>query len=66
MQEMDIASDPPIESRILVPIVSFYHRDANGIIQHEDDPLVIDLQIHDLSLKRVLIDLDISTYILYW
>lgn len=51
---MHISSVPLIESMSLFVTVSFSQRDAKGIIPHEDDQMVINLQIHDRSVNKVL------------
>lgn len=36
------------------------------MLTYENDPMVIKVHIHDLSVKRVLINIGNSTNILYW
>lgn len=45
--------------------VSFSRRDLNDALAHENDSIVIKVQIHDLSVKWVLIDLDNYVDVLY-
>lgn len=52
--------------RAMVLTVSFSQRDVKDIMPHEDDIMLINLQIYDWSVKRVLIDPNSSAYILYW
>lgn len=65
-QVMHVAHAPLTKSRALVITVSFSHIDFEDIIPHENDSIMINLQIHNWNMKRVLIDLDISTNIFYW
>jgi len=44
--------------------ITFFAKDFEGIIPHDDDPMVITLQILNWNIKRVLIDTDISADIL--
>ena len=46
--------------------VTFSKKDAAGVLPHENDPMVIKVQIRDWSVKRVLIDPGSSADILYW
>lgn len=39
---------------------------GGGVLAHENNSMIIKVQIHDWSVKRVLIDLGSSTDILYW
>ena len=45
---------------------TFSREDAEGILPHENDPMVIKVQIMDWSIKRVLIDPEISSDVMYW
>ncbi|GAU41233.1 hypothetical protein TSUD_280320, partial [Trifolium subterraneum] len=49
-----------------VPDLSFSPKDASGIVPHDDDPLVIQVQILNCDVKRVLIDSGSSADIMYW
>lgn len=48
-----------------MPEISFSQRDVDRILPHEDDPMVISMQIFEWDIKRVLIDLGSSTNIIY-
>lgn len=48
-----------------MPEISFSQWDVDRILPHEDDPMVISMQIFDWDIKRVLIDLGSSTDIIY-
>ncbi|GAU22857.1 hypothetical protein TSUD_282240 [Trifolium subterraneum] len=48
------------------PDILFNPEDARDVIPHDDDPLVIQVQILNCDVKRVLIDLGSSADILYW
>ncbi|GAU33133.1 hypothetical protein TSUD_363340 [Trifolium subterraneum] len=48
------------------PEISFNPEDARDILPHNDDPLVIQVQILNCDVKRVLIDSGSSADILYW
>ena len=46
--------------------VTFSKKDAAGVLAHDNDPMVIKVQIRDWSIKRVLIDPGSSADVLYW
>jgi hypothetical protein len=46
--------------------LSFSPNDAKGVVPHDDDPLVIQVQILNCDVKRVLIDSGSSADIMYW
>ncbi|GAU42470.1 hypothetical protein TSUD_100820 [Trifolium subterraneum] len=48
------------------PEISFNSEDGRDVIPHDDDPLVIQVQILNCDVKRVLIDSGSSADILYW
>lgn len=48
------------------PEITFTPKDFQGIIPHDDDPMVITLQILKWDVMRVLIDPGSSTDILYY
>ncbi|MCH90725.1 gag-pol polyprotein, partial [Trifolium medium] len=48
------------------PEISFSANDGNEIFPHDDDPLVIQVQILNCDVKRVLIDSGSSADIMYW
>jgi hypothetical protein len=48
------------------PDLSFSPKDAWGVVPHDDDPLVVQVQILNCDVKRVLIDSGSSTDIMYW
>lgn len=56
---MHVTSDPPTEIRAPILTFKLSHKDIRGIIPHEEDPLVINLQIHDWNVKKVHINLGI-------
>ncbi|WJX56837.1 hypothetical protein P8452_42457 [Trifolium repens] len=48
------------------PDLSFSPKDATNVAPHDDDPLVIQVQILNCDVKRVLIDSGSSADIMYW
>ncbi|MCI42005.1 gag-pol polyprotein, partial [Trifolium medium] len=48
------------------PDISFTKEDGHDIMPHDDDPLVIQIQILNCDVKRVLIDSGSSADIMYW
>ncbi|MCI01003.1 hypothetical protein A2U01_0022027, partial [Trifolium medium] len=48
------------------PEISFSANDGNGIFPNDDDPLMIQVQILNCDVKRVLIDSGSSADIMYW
>ncbi|GAU16855.1 hypothetical protein TSUD_368040 [Trifolium subterraneum] len=48
------------------PEISFSPSDGEGVFPHDDDPLVIQVQIINCDVKRVLIDSGSSADIMYW
>jgi hypothetical protein len=48
------------------PDITFTARDYQGVIPHDDDPMIITLQIFNWNVKRVLIDPGSSDDILYY
>ncbi|MCH90939.1 gag-pol polyprotein [Trifolium medium] len=48
------------------PELTFSERDAEGIVPHDNDPLVIQVQIFSWNIKRVLVDSGSSADIMYW
>ncbi|MCI45210.1 gag-pol polyprotein, partial [Trifolium medium] len=48
------------------PDISFTAEDSQGVFPHDDDPLVIQVQILNCDVKRVLIDSGSSADIMYW
>ncbi|GAU51689.1 hypothetical protein TSUD_415030, partial [Trifolium subterraneum] len=48
------------------PEISFSPSDGEGVFPHDDDPLVIQVQILNCDVKRVLIDSGSSANIMYW
>ncbi|GAU24687.1 hypothetical protein TSUD_322950 [Trifolium subterraneum] len=49
-----------------VPEISFSAEDGRDVMPHDDDPLVVQVQILNCDVKRVLIDSGSSADILYW
>ncbi|MCI12290.1 gag-pol polyprotein, partial [Trifolium medium] len=49
-----------------IPEISFNAEDGRDVMPHDDDPLVIQVQILNCDVKRVLIDSGSSADILYW
>ena len=47
-------------------VIGFSRQDSEGVPTHENDLMLIKVQIHDWGVKRVLMDSGISTDILYW
>ncbi|GAU40667.1 hypothetical protein TSUD_397790 [Trifolium subterraneum] len=48
------------------PEISFSPSDGEGVFPHDDNPLVIQVQILNCDVKRVLIDSGSSADIMYW
>ncbi|GAU46248.1 hypothetical protein TSUD_401800, partial [Trifolium subterraneum] len=48
------------------PKISFSPSDGEGMFPHDDDPLVIEVQILNCDVKRVLIESGSSADIMYW
>ncbi|XP_045791370.1 uncharacterized protein LOC123886075 [Trifolium pratense] len=48
------------------PDISFTAEDGQGVLPHDDDPLVIQVQILNCDVKRVLIDSGSSADVMYW
>lgn len=48
------------------PDISFSAKDHRGLIPHDDDPMVITLQIFKWDIKRVLINPGSSADIIYY
>jgi hypothetical protein len=48
------------------PDLSFTKEDKREVMPHDDDPLVIQVQILNFDVKRVLIDSGSSAGIMYW
>jgi hypothetical protein len=48
------------------PDLSFSPKDATDIVPHDDDPMVIQVQILNCDVKRVSIDSGSSADIMYW
>jgi len=46
--------------------ISFSEADFEGVVPHDDDPMVVTLQIFNWDVKRVLIDPSSSAFILYY
>ncbi|MCI29365.1 hypothetical protein A2U01_0050574, partial [Trifolium medium] len=49
-----------------IPDISFNAEDWRGVMPHDNDPLVIQVQILNCDVRKVLIDSGSSTDILYW
>lgn len=47
-------------------VISFSWKDLEGVLAYEKIPMVIKVQIQDLSIKIVLIDPVSSADVLYW
>lgn len=59
-------SQNPLSEREGKPtIIGFSRQDSEGVLAHENDLMVMKVQIHDWSIKRALIDRSSSTDILY-
>ncbi|KAJ1380867.1 hypothetical protein SESBI_45675 [Sesbania bispinosa] len=54
------------ERRDCYPMISFPQRDFEGIQAHQDDPMVIEVNIAKYKVQRVLVDQGSSADILYW
>ncbi|MCI46922.1 hypothetical protein A2U01_0068163, partial [Trifolium medium] len=49
-----------------IPDISFNAEEGRDVMSHDDDPLVIQVQILNCDVKSVLIDSGSSADILYW
>jgi hypothetical protein len=49
-----------------IPELSFSEKDSEGVVPHDNDPLVIQVHILGWDLKRVLMDTWSSANIMYW
>jgi hypothetical protein len=49
-----------------IPELSFSEKDSEGVVPHDNDPLVIQVHILGWDLKRVLMDTGNSANIMYW
>ena len=49
-----------------MPPITFTDDDFHGLDHHQDDPMVITVEIENYTVKKVLIDQDSSVDILYW
>ena len=56
---------PPFKQRRTDQDMSFNDADARGVKQPYNDPLVIMLNIEGFNVKRILVDNESSTYIIY-
>ena len=57
---------PPFKQRRTDRDILFLEEDARGVKQLHDNPLVIMLMIEGFNIRRVLIDNDSSTNIIYF
>ncbi|MCH92502.1 hypothetical protein A2U01_0013442, partial [Trifolium medium] len=48
------------------PEPTFSEHDAEGIVPHDNDPLIIQVHIFNWNIKRVLVDSGSSADIMYW
>ncbi|MCI60863.1 gag-pol polyprotein, partial [Trifolium medium] len=48
------------------PELSFSEKDSEGVLPHDNDPLVIQVHILGWDIKTVLMDTGSSTDIMYW
>nr|POE68746.1 hypothetical protein CFP56_17625 [Quercus suber] len=65
INSVHIKHSPPKHRQSKNDDIMFSERDANGIKQPHDDPLVITLGIEGFTTKRVLVDNESSTDIMY-
>lgn len=63
---MHVTNAPLTESRAPILINNFSYREAEDVNQHEDNPMVNNLQIHYWNVKSVMIDPNNLEDILYW
>lgn len=62
---MHIATTLSIERTVSLTKISFSSRDVKRVIPHEDDHMVINLQMHNRNIKKVFVDPNNSTNVLY-
>jgi len=62
MMLLDENAHRPLEQE---PDITFIAKDYQGVVPHDDDPMVISLHIFNWNVKRVLIDPGSSVNILY-
>ena len=64
-QVNNVHSLPPLKQRQTNQDMYFSEEDAKGVKQSHDDPLVIIIMIEGFNTKRVLVDNESSTDIIY-
>lgn len=47
-------------------VINFSRKDSEGVLAHENDPMVIKVHICDWNIEWVFIDPGSSTNVLYW
>lgn len=63
---MHMSQNPSFEREEKPFVIGFSRQDSERVLMHENNPMVIKVQIHDWNVKKVLIDPGISVDILYW
>ena len=63
---MHIRQNPLLEEDENSIVTSFSRKDVEGVLAHKNDPMVIKVQIHDWSVKRVLVAPGSSADVSYW
>ncbi|XP_050895535.1 uncharacterized protein LOC127102173 [Lathyrus oleraceus] len=63
---MHVWQKPSSEEEETPNIISFSIRDAEGVLVHENDSMVIKVKIRDWSVKQVLVDSGSSVDVWYW
>lgn len=63
---MNVSQKMPPEREERYVVVGFSRQNSEGVLAHENDLMVIKVQIHDWSVNQVLIDPVSSTDIFYW
>lgn len=63
---MHIRKESPSEEKDNQAIITFSKKDVEEVLPHEDDLMVIKVQIQNLDVKHALIHMGSSADVLYW
>lgn len=63
---MHVRKEPSSEERYNQTIITLSKKNAEGVLPHKDDLMVIIMQIRKWNVKRVLIEQGSSANVLYW
>lgn len=62
---MHMVDSPPKLRSTFVPDVTFSHCDTKGISSHEEDPIVINMQLFNWDVGHILLDFGSSDKVFY-